>query len=60
MHLRAERNGLLVSLESLTPGIQQRWLESQPPPLTKEEAAAIKRTKRLIRLSRDEEKEWAD
>jgi hypothetical protein len=57
MHKRAELNGLLVNLETLTPGRQQQWLESQPPPLTKEEAAAIKRTKRLIRLSRDEEKE---
>jgi hypothetical protein len=57
MHLRAERNGILVSLESLTPGIQQQWLESQPPPKTKEEARERKRVKRLIKLSRDEEKE---
>lgn len=57
MHLRAERNGLLVSCERLTPGIQQRWLESQPQPKTKEEALRVRRVKRLIRLSKDEEKE---
>jgi hypothetical protein len=38
MHKRAELNGILVSLETLTPGRQQDWLESQPPPKTKEEA----------------------
>ena len=57
MHLRAERNGILVSLESLTPGKQQRWLESQPPPHTQEEAQEHKRVRRLIKLSRDEENE---
>jgi len=57
MHKRAELNGILVSLETLTPGRQQHWLESQPPPKTKEEAVTQKRVHRLIRLSRDEEKE---
>jgi hypothetical protein len=57
MHKRAELNGILVSLETLTPGKQQQWLESQPAPKTKEEAVTQKRVKRLIRLSKDEEKE---
>ncbi len=57
MHLRAQRNGILVSLESLTPGKQQQWLESQPPPKTKDEAQERRRVKRLIRISRDEENE---
>jgi hypothetical protein len=57
MHLRAERNGILVSLESLTAGKQQQWLESQPLPKTKEEAIERKRVRRLIRLSKDEENE---
>lgn len=57
MHLRAERNGILVSLESLTVGKQQQWLESQPPPKTKQEVIERKRVKRLIRLAKDEEKE---
>ncbi|MBD2124903.1 hypothetical protein NDI39_27490 [Microcoleus sp. ZQ-A2] len=57
MHLRAEINGILVSLESLTPGKQQQWLEQQQPPKTREEAQERKRVKRLIRLSREEEAE---
>ena len=57
MHKRAEYDGILVSLESLTLGKQQQWIKSQPQPKTREEAAAIKRTKRLIRLAKDEEKE---
>lgn len=57
MHRRAEYDGILVSLDSLTPGKQKQWLQSQPQPKTKEQAAAIKRAKRLIRLSKDEEAE---
>jgi hypothetical protein len=57
MHIRASYNGILTSLESLTPGKQQQWLDSQPPPKTKEEAAAIKRTRRLIKLAKEEEAE---
>lgn len=57
MHLRAQRNGILTSLENLTAGKQQQWLEQQPQPKTKEEAQAIKRVRRLIKLSRDEENE---
>ncbi len=57
MHKRAELNGILTSLESLTLQKQQRWLDSQPPPKTKEEAAAIKRTRRLIKLAKEEEAE---
>lgn len=57
MHKRAEYNGILTSLESLTPGKQQRWLDAQPSPTTKQETATQKRVKRLIRLAKDEEKE---
>jgi hypothetical protein len=57
MHKRSELNGILVSLESLTPGRQQQWLESQPAPQTKEEVREQKRVRRLIRLSKDEERE---
>jgi hypothetical protein len=48
---------ILVSLDALTPGKQQRWLDSQPPPKTKEEMQAQKQARRLIRLSKDEENE---
>jgi hypothetical protein len=57
MHKRAEYRGILVSLEALTIGKQQQWLESQPEPKTKEETQEHKRVKRLIKLSRDEESE---
>jgi hypothetical protein len=57
MHKRAEINGILVSLETLTSGKQQQWLSKQPAPKTKEEVQAQKRVRRLIRLSKDEEKE---
>lgn len=57
MHKRAELNGILVSLETLTPGKQQQWLDSQPTPKTKEEATEQKRVKRLIRLAKEEEPE---
>jgi hypothetical protein len=57
MHIRASYNGILVSLETLTPGKQQQWLDSQPTPKTKEEAVTQKRVKRLIRLAKDEETE---
>ncbi|HEY9602594.1 MAG TPA: hypothetical protein V6C85_13345 [Allocoleopsis sp.] len=58
MHKRAEYNGILVSLEALTIGKQQQWLENhQPEPKTKSEIQERKRVKRLIKLSRDEENE---
>jgi hypothetical protein len=57
MHKRAELNGILVSLESLTPGKQQQWLQSQPPPRTPEQVQQQKDVKRLIRLSHEEESE---
>lgn len=57
MHIRASYSGILTTLESLTPGKQQQWLEQQPPPKTKEEAQERKRVRRLIRLSKDEENE---
>jgi hypothetical protein len=57
MHKRAELNGILISLESLTVGKQQQWLSSQPAPKTKQEVQEQKRVRRLIRLSKDEEKE---
>lgn len=57
MHKRAELNGILITLDSLTPGKQQQWLEQQPSPKTREEAQERKRVKRLIRLSKEEEAE---
>ncbi|HEY9606471.1 MAG TPA: hypothetical protein V6C85_32985 [Allocoleopsis sp.] len=57
MQIRASYNGILVSLETLTPGKQQQWLDSQSTPKTKEEAVTQKRVKRLIRLAKDEETE---
>jgi hypothetical protein len=57
MHKRAELSGILVSLETLASGKQQRWLDSQPPPRTKEEVQAQKQAKRLIKLAKDEESE---
>ena len=57
MHKRAELNGILVTLDSLTPGKQQQWLEQQPPAKNREEIQERKRIKRLIRLSKDEEAE---
>jgi hypothetical protein len=32
MHKRAEYSGILVSLDTLTLGKQQQWLDSQPEP----------------------------
>lgn len=52
MHRRAEYSGILVTLDSLTPGKQQ-----QPPAKTKDEAQERKRVKRPIRLSKEEEAE---
>ena len=57
MQIRASYNGILVSLETLTPGKQQQWLSKQQAPKTKEEAVTQKRVKRLIRLAKDEENE---
>jgi hypothetical protein len=57
MQIYASYSGIFITLESLTPGKQQQWLESQPQPKTKEEAQERRRVKRLIRLSRDEENE---
>jgi hypothetical protein len=47
----------LVSLDALTIGKQQQWLENQPEPKTKSEIQEQKRGKRLIKLSREEESE---
>lgn len=57
MHRRAEYSGILVTLDSLTLGKRQQWLQSQPPAKTKDEAQERKRIKRLIRLSKEEETE---
>lgn len=53
MHKRAEYNGILVSLESLTPGKLQQWLEQNPQADAKE----VKQIKRRIRLAKEEESE---
>jgi hypothetical protein len=57
MHKRAEYSGILVSLDALTIGKQQQWLDSQPEPKTKEETQQRKRVRRLIKLAKDEENE---
>jgi hypothetical protein len=57
MHKRAELNGILVSLDTLTPGKQQQWLQAQPPPRTPEQVQQQKEVKRLIRLAKEEEAE---
>ena len=57
MHKRAELNGILLSLETISLGQQQKWLSEQPEPTTKKEAKQHKKVKRLIRLSKDEESE---
>ncbi len=57
MHKRAEYSGILVSLDALTIGKQQQWLENQPEPKTKSETQERKWVKRLIKLAKDEESE---
>jgi hypothetical protein len=47
----------LISLDSLTIGKQQQWLENQPEPKTKSEIQERKRVRRLIKLAKDEENE---
>lgn len=54
MHKRAEYSGILVSLESLTHGKLQQLIESNKDGDSRE----IKRVKRLIRLSKDEENDF--
>jgi hypothetical protein len=53
MHKRAELNGILVSIENLTPGKLERWLEENPQANPKQ----VKQVKKRIRLSREEEQE---
>lgn len=55
--LRAERDGTLISLDDLSLGKQQKWLESQPPPRTRAESSEHKRVKRRIKNIKDEENE---
>lgn len=57
MHKRAEYDGILVSLESLTLGRQQQWLASQSSPKTKKEVQERRQVERLIKLVKDEEAE---
>jgi hypothetical protein len=53
MHKRAELNGILVSLESLTTGKLEAWLEKNPQANPQQ----VKQVKKRIRLSREEEQE---
>jgi hypothetical protein len=53
MHKRAEFNGILVSLENLTTGKLERWVEENPQANPKE----VKQAKKRIRLSREEDQE---
>jgi hypothetical protein len=57
MHKRAEYNGILISLDALTIGKQQQWIENQPEPKTQSEIQERKRVIRLIKLAKDEENE---
>lgn len=57
MHKRAEYSGILVSLDTLTLGKQQQWLDSQPEQKKQSEIQERKRVRRLIKLAKDEEKE---
>lgn len=55
MHLRAEYQGILapITYQDLTPGKLEQQLKENPPADSKE----VKKIKRLIRLSKDEENE---
>ncbi len=53
MHKRAELNGILVSLETLTTGKLEAWLEKNPQANPQQ----VKQVKKRIRLSREEEQE---
>lgn len=55
MHLRAEYQGILtpITYRDLTPGKLEQQLKDNPPVDTKE----VKKLKRLIRLSKEEEAE---
>lgn len=57
MHKRAEYSGILVSLDTLTLGKQQQWLDSQPEPKKQSEIRERKEVMRLIKLAKNEEKE---
>lgn len=57
MHKRAEYNDILISLDALTIGKQQQWIENQPEPKTQSEIKEPKRVIRLIKLAKDEENE---
>jgi hypothetical protein len=57
MHKRAEYSGILVSIDALTIGKQQQWLNSQPEPKTQSEIQERKRVRRLIKLAKEEESE---
>jgi hypothetical protein len=57
MHKRAEYNGILISLDALTIGKQQQWIENQPEPKNQSEIQERKRVIRLIKLAKDEENE---
>jgi hypothetical protein len=57
MQKRAEYSGILVSLDTLTLGKQQQWLDSQPEPKKQSEIRERKGVMRLIKLAKNEEKE---
>jgi hypothetical protein len=51
MHKRAEYNGILVSLDALTIGKQQQWLDSQPEPRTKSETQQLSTSTAAYQIS---------
>ena len=53
MHRRAEYNGILVNLDTLSIGQLERWLRENP----QANSEKVKQVKRQIRLSKDEEAE---
>jgi|GEM_PF-4041429 hypothetical protein len=47
----------MINGTNLTANRLQEWINTQPQPTTKAESHALKKAKRLINLSKDEEKE---
>jgi hypothetical protein len=51
MHKKAEYSGILVSLDALTIGKQQQWLENQPEPKTKSETQELSTSEAAYQIS---------
>jgi hypothetical protein len=55
--MEAKHRMTKIYYANLTPGKQQKWLETQPLPTTPEQVQAIKWVLRLLKLSQEEEAE---